>query len=140
MKKPTPTAHILTSVELGSPAADCAHFGICSVEVISQAEWINFEPQHLRHLKAVISTEGTENLLFAFPFDGMRTDTRSKFFPPEGFRVDSAKMFPNSLVEALGLAPGLCTLPGLYPIQQNELGILVAITTFVAVRNLAIAA
>ena len=140
MEQPTPTNHILTSVELGSPAADCAHFGICSVEVISPAAWTNFEPQHLRHLKALVATEGTDNLLFAFPFDGMRPDTRSQFFPPEGFRVDSAKMLPNCLVEALGLAPGLCTRPGLYPIQQNELGILVAITTFVALRNLAIAA
>jgi hypothetical protein len=140
MEKPNQLTHLLTSVELGSPAADCAHFGICSVNVISTAEWTNFEPRHLRHLKAVVSTELADNLLFAFPFDGMRADTRSQFFPPEGFRVDSAKMLPNSLVEALGLAPGLCTRPGLYPIQQNELGIVVAITTFVAARNLAIAA
>ncbi len=108
---------ILAAVELGSPAADCAHFGICSVDVLSPAQWAAFRPCHVRHVKAILSRSGRDCLRFEFPLDGMRADTRAQFFPPEGFRVDSAKALPCSVTDALGLPPGIHTLPGVYALD-----------------------
>lgn len=114
MSKPIPSTKILASVELGSPAADCAHFGICSVEVLSPEQWAVFQPRHIRHLKAVLSVTASGGLRFEFPLDGMRTDTRMVFFPPEGFRVDSAMTLPHFITLALNLPLGTTTLTGMY--------------------------
>jgi len=108
---------LLAAVELGSPAADCAHFGICSVEVITPEQWATFQPWHIRQVKAVISTTTNGLLRFEFPLEAMRTDTCAQFFPEEGFRVDSASSLPDSITIQLGLRSGLRLLPGIYHLK-----------------------
>ena len=131
---------ILTSVELGSPAADCAHFGICSVDVITPEQWATFQPRHIRQVKALVSATSDGGLCLNFPFDGMREDTRVQFFPQEGFRMDSAKTLPCTILEALGLPAGLCTLPGIYPLVVVKDGFEMLVTLVASEQALALAA
>ncbi|MBC7778022.1 MAG: hypothetical protein H7246_21500 [Phycisphaerae bacterium] len=114
MQKPMPEIKILASVELGNPAAHCAHFGICSIAVLSPKHWAIFKPRHVRHVKAMLSVTTAGCLRFEFPLEGMRSDTRAQFFPPEGFRVDSASVLPRVLATALRLPRGMETVPGRY--------------------------
>ncbi len=114
MNKPFRCPIILAAIELGSPAADCAHFGICSVEVLAPAQYAIFQPKHIRHVKAALSRTRAGLLRIEFPYDGMRLETRQQYFPRDGFRVDSAKALPNWISEVLGLASGSCTRPGAY--------------------------
>lgn len=107
---------ILTSVELGSPAADCAHFGICSVDVITPEQWVVFQPRHIRQVKAILSINPRGQLCFEFPIDGMLEETRVQFFPEMGFRVDSARVLPAVITELLGIKDLLYTVPGIYPL------------------------
>jgi hypothetical protein len=107
---------IFTSTVLGSPAAECAHFGICQVEILPPDQWDSFHPQHIRHTKALLSlTRNQEQLRFEFPLSGMRTDTRESFFPVDGFRVDSAGQLPELLAVALG-ADCKVIVPKVYPL------------------------
>ncbi len=131
---------ILASVELGSPAADCAHFGICSVDVITPQQWATFQPQHIRHVKAVLSATADGRLRLTFPFEGMRADTRAAFFPPEGFRIDSTKALPCSITEALGLPPDIRTLPSVYPFELLNDGLDMVVTLVAEEQALAMAA
>jgi hypothetical protein len=108
---------LLAAVELGSPAADCAHFGICSVEVITPEQWAIYEPRHIRQVKAEISKTVSGLLRFEFPIEAMRADTLAQFFPEEGFRVDSARSLPDSITLQLGLRSGLRLLPGIYHLK-----------------------
>lgn len=117
MSKPASNIPMLASVELGSPAADCAHFGICSVTALSPKQWADFQPLHIRHVKALLSVTASGGLRVEFPFPGMRSDTRAQFFPPEGFRVDSARILPDSLIAVLGLMPGMYPMPGVYALK-----------------------
>lgn len=131
---------IYAAVELGSPAADCAHFGICSVDVLSPEQWEVFQPCHPRSAKAILSVSGGGHLRFEFPLDGMRLDTRTQFFPPEGFRVDSAKALPLPLTEALGLVRGARIKPGVYALHQLVDGLAIDLLLVPAEQVLAIAA
>jgi len=117
MSKPIHTIKLLAAVELGSPAADCAHFGICSVEVITPEEWVAFQPRHIRQVKAVISTTSKGSLRFEFPLEAIRADTCAQFFSEEGFRVDSARRLPDSITVRLGLKSGLRASPGIYHLK-----------------------
>lgn len=123
MPKPIHALKILASVELGNPAADCAHFGICSITVLSPKQWTVFKPRHFRHVKALISVTVNASLRFEFPLEGMRADTRAEFFPREGFRVDSARILPDSINAKLGLAPGLYVAQGIYAWKYFNAGL-----------------
>ncbi|MBP6810277.1 MAG: hypothetical protein KA138_02075 [Saprospiraceae bacterium] len=118
MPKPVHALKILASVELGNPAADCAHFGICSVSVLSPKQWAVFKPRHFRHAKALISVTANASLRFEFPLESMRADTRAEFFPMEGFRVDSARVFPGVVSTLLKLPEGTQIVPGLYAFSR----------------------
>lgn len=128
MKKPTLPIKLYTAVELGSPASDCAHFGICSMEVISPEQWDAFLPKHIRQVKAMLSLGPNHGLRFEFPLHSMRPDTRTQFFPPEGFRVDSAKVVPDTIVAQLGLYSGMSTVPGVYALTSLAGGLVMEIS------------
>ncbi len=119
---------ILASVELGNPAARCAHFGICSVAVLSPKQWAVFKPRHIRHLKAMLSVTADGCLRFEFPLDGMRTDTRAQFFPPEGFRVDSGSVLPRVIATILQLQKGAETVPGMYAFRLSAGGLVLELS------------
>jgi hypothetical protein len=111
---------LLASVELGSPAADCNHYGICSVELLPPEHWETLTPAHFRHIKALLSLGTGGGLFFQIPLSGIRADTFLAFFPPEGFRVDSAKVLPDEITASLGLPNGAGTVPGLYRWQMAD--------------------
>lgn len=115
MVKPKP--NVLTAVELGSPAAACAHFGICSLEVISPKQWDHFQSLHIRHVKAMLSKTKSGQLRIKLPLESMRLETQLQFFPESGFRVDSGFILPDSITEMLSLPSGMQTIAGLYPIK-----------------------
>jgi hypothetical protein len=120
---------IYVEVTLGSPAAECARFGICSVEVLPPDAWHAFVPRHMRHIKAILTAEGDGVSLYC-PFDGMRFAARAQFFPPEGFRVDAAKALSPAIAGMLGAAPGrtIVIQPGLYPVTVSADAITIKIT------------
>jgi len=140
MSKPFRFKKILAAVELGSPAADCAHFGICSVDVLTPEQWEAFQPRHIRHVKVIISRTKDGLLRFKFPFQGMRADTLASFFPAEGFRVDSACTFPLGVTDALGLPMGIRTKPAVYSIGVREQSLVVKLLVMAAEQVLAEAA
>lgn len=117
----------LAEVILGSPAADCAKFGICQVEMLPPEAWSAFKPRHLRHVKAILSRLNGGKILFRFPYDGMFPATGTLFFPPKGFLIETSKELPPDLVGRLGLLPGSATAPGLYPIDASHDGFAVEI-------------
>jgi hypothetical protein len=131
---------LLAAVELGSPAADCAHFGICSVEVITPQQWATYEPRHIRQVKAEISSTLNGMLRFEFPIEAMRADTFDQFFPEEGFRVDSARSLPDSITIRLGLKLGLRVLPGIYQLKLIKTSIVVELELVYQEMGLAFAA
>lgn len=139
MKKTTLPIKLYASVELGSPASDCAHFGICSMEVISPEQWDAFLPKHIRQVKAMLSLGPNHGLRFEFPLHSMRPDTQTQFFPPEGFRVDSAKVVPDAIIEQLGLHSGMSTIPGVYTLTSLASGLVMEIS-LVGIEALAAAA
>lgn len=120
---PKPNQKTYAAVELGSPAADCAHFGICSLEEISPEQWARFRPGHIRQVKALLSRSKQGALRFEFPYNGMRPDTRKEFFPASGFRVDSARSLPDSLARMLGICSSLSLVPGQYPLKFSGSGV-----------------
>lgn len=121
---------------LGSPRADCAYFGVCTVGEISPQEWDAFQPLHLRHLKAQLGISAEGGLLFRFSSSGLDPTTRATHFPESGFRVDDPLVLPDSICRSLFLPPGTQLKPGLYPVGEVgdtlEVGMAVA-TAFVDV-------
>jgi len=113
---------IYTTTVLGSPTSDCAHFGICKVDVLPPEQWDSFEPQHVRHVKAILSLSGEKGLLrFEFPFSGMRAETRRAFFSPQGFRIDSPGYLSEQLATAIGTDHRII-VPGLYLLAFSREG------------------
>jgi hypothetical protein len=129
MTNPMHPIRFFASVELGSPEADCAHFGICSVELISSNQWAEFHPLNNRQVRAVLSKTREGLLRFEFSLKGMRTDTRTQFFSAEGFRIDSACVLPDSITIKLGFKSGISTIPGVYALKYLKSGIVVKLST-----------
>ncbi|MBX2893483.1 MAG: hypothetical protein KF734_21395 [Saprospiraceae bacterium] len=129
MQKPTLSNVVLADVRLGSPAAQCAHFGICSIDTLSEQEWDAFCPKHIRHLKAKLSLTADNFLRCEFPLDGMRNDTRARFFSSNGFRVDAPKVLPSGITALFGLSLSVQIQPGLYPIHESEDALTVEVMT-----------
>ena len=128
------------AVELGSPAAECAHFGICSMEVIPPEQWDTFQPRHIRQVKAMVSMNPCGQLRISFPFEGMRKDTQRVFFPPEGFKIDSSRTLPSSIVEALNLPSHTRIQPSFYPFEWHPSGLDILVSLLAEEQALAIAA
>ncbi len=114
MPKSVHPIKILASVELGNPAAHCAHFGICSIAVLSLRQWTVFKPGHIRHLKAILSVTSSGSLRFEFSLESMRADTRAQFFSSDGFRVDHAAVLPRSITHLLRIPQRAGIVPGIY--------------------------
>lgn len=115
----TKTTKLLAAVELGNPDADCAHFGICSIKMLPLRQWIRYKPAHVRQVKAVLSAHGNDQLRLEFPLGAMQADTRSQFFPPEGFRVESAAELPPMIARLLQIPTGMAARPGIYTLVQS---------------------
>jgi hypothetical protein len=62
---------IPVAVTLGSPNADCANFGVCSLEPLGPETWAAYRPPHLRAAKAWIALEDDGPLVLHFPKDGV---------------------------------------------------------------------
>lgn len=120
MSKSIHSEKIMVTVELGSPAAECAHFGICSVSILPPEQWDDFHPRHLRQVKALLWLGDEGVLCFEFPLEAMRPDTRAQFFPPEGFRVDSGRGFSEGIMALLGVPSGTRPIPGMYTLVPIE--------------------
>lgn len=136
----TATTKVHIAVELGSPAADCAHFGVCSIELLPPKQWAAFRPRHIRHLKALVALRAASALWLEFPFEGMLPATHETFFPVTGFRVDSGTAIPPCLAEALQLTQEMQTVPGLYPLEFSQEGASLELALQPAERRLAVAA
>ena len=111
---------VFTSTVLGSPAAECAHFGVCKVELFPSEQWDHFQPRHDRHVKSVLSLEVQGNVMqFEFPTNGMLPETEEMFFSSGFFRIDSPGFIPENIMECWGL-PAHHILPGLYPLKKTN--------------------
>lgn len=116
---PTHTKVLQIAATLGSPAAECANFGVCTVEVLSPEHWNHFRPAHLRHVKATLHVESPGVICFAFDLESMRTATRRRFFPNAGFQVDAPLILPPAVCAALCLPELTSFLPGVYAILEQ---------------------
>lgn len=112
--------HIQIRAEIGSPAADCKYFGICSTELLSDQDWVNFTPTRVRQTKAILSLASSDQLLFSFPISGMLSETREQFFSASGFKVDTPYFLPKFAIEAFNLPLGSSIKPGTYTVAHRS--------------------
>jgi hypothetical protein len=112
------------TVTLGSPNADCANFGVCSVVPLTPEAWAAYRPLHLRAAKAEIAPDDDGRLVFHFPKDGVLLLARRHFFTPRGFQIDAPKTLPEAMATRLGFE-SCVILPGLYPVQEQKDGTLI---------------
>ncbi len=110
---------------LGSPLAECAKFGVCQITECAPDTWIEFQSDHLRKAKALLSLSTEGDLVFVFSQAGMLPETRATFFRQPFFRVDSPKVLSEALCVALGVM-SLVVQAGLYPITATDEGYTVA--------------
>jgi hypothetical protein len=111
--------HINIKAEIGSPAADCKYFGICSTELLSDQDWASFVPTRVRQTKAILSITSAHQLLFSFPVSGMLPETKETFFSALGFKVDTPYFLPAFALEAFNLPPGSCIQMGIHKIKAD---------------------
>lgn len=116
---------IPVAVILGSPAANCARYGICSIEedmapsipTCAQAE------DH-RRVKGSLSYNTEQNqLIITFHAAHMNPLTKRMFFPPSGFLIEQEKVLPKGLCAALGLSTGTGFSAGVWPVVEDHEGI-----------------
>jgi hypothetical protein len=104
---------------MGSPAADCANFGICDVVIMTASDWEQFVPAHFRQVKALLSFNEQGELEFYFIKSGMLPLTELIFFQSLSFKVDAPLTLKPSVCDQLGIAEGGQVLAGMYPISSN---------------------
>jgi hypothetical protein len=120
---------VYTETILGSPAAECANFGICQVNSLTNEEWDLFQPRHLRHVKAQISVSTQIGWIrFTFPKSGMMRNCQELFFPSTGFRIDSLCVLPDHISTSLGLDTQII-LPGVYALLLDDQEIVIEVKT-----------
>jgi hypothetical protein len=112
---------------MGSPAADCANFGICDVVIMTASDWEQFVPTHFRQVKALLSFNEQGELEFNFPESSMLTLTKMLFFQSPEFQVDAPLTLKPSICTLLGIDKGSQLLAGLYPINVTSVGFEVSI-------------
>jgi hypothetical protein len=112
---------------MGSPAADCANFGICDVVIMSASDWEQFIPAHFRQVKALLSFNEQGELEFNFPESSMLTLTKMLFFQSPEFQVDAPLTLKPNVCSLLGIAEGSQLLAGMYPITVTSEGFEVSI-------------
>lgn len=113
---------IYVNTVLGSPAAACAHFGICKVESLSPATWASFKPTHFRQTKGLLSASSSTPALlkFSFHLPSMHAETYPIFFSSGIFQVDAPYWLPDQLSRRLKYPPGIVLLPGQYPVSLQR--------------------
>lgn len=111
--------HINIKAEIGSPAADCKYFGICSTELLSDQDWASFMPDRVRQAKAILSITSAHQLLFSFPISGMLSETKETFFSTLGFKVDTPYFLPAFILEAFNLPQGSSIQTGIHKIKAD---------------------
>lgn len=104
---------------IGSPAAECAYFGICSVELVTPQQWEQFRPVHIRHVKAILEHVDASQITIVFHRESLLGITRKKFFASGVFQVDAPLTLPDTVCTALGLCPDTRLMPGCYPIEED---------------------
>ena len=111
---------IKVTIVLGSPASNCAKYGVCSIdESISDQEWDRFMPQHHRHVKATISSENFGKVHLCFPTTVMLSVTAVMFFSKKGFLVESSCALPEGICKQLNLENGSHLTPGVYSVMET---------------------
>ena len=111
---------IPVAVVLGSPAASCARYGICSIEddLTPSAPTCTQAEDH-RHVKGVLSYSAEQNqLIISFHQESLSPLTKRMFFPPSGFLIEQEKTLSNSLCAALDLPPGTGFSTGVWPVEE----------------------
>lgn len=114
---------IPVAVVLGSPAASCARYGICSIEddVAPSAPTCAQAEDH-RHVKGILSYNIEQNqLILSFHQEHLSPLTKRMFFSPSGFLIEQEKTLPNGLCEAIGVPSGTRFSPGLWPVAEDAL-------------------
>lgn len=120
---------IKVTIVLGSPASNCAKYGVCSIdESISDQEWDRFMPQHHRHVKAIISSENSGKVHLCFPTAVMLSVTAVMFFSKKGFLVESSCALPERICKQLNLENGSHLAPGMYSVTETPDAYTVEIT------------
>jgi hypothetical protein len=112
---------------LGSPAADCANFGVCDVVIMSAIAWEQFVPTCKCQVKALLSLNELKDLEFYFPESSMLTLTKVLFFLTPEFQVDAPLTLKPNVCSLLGIAKGSQLLAGMYPITVTSEGFGVSI-------------
>lgn len=111
---------IKVTIVLGSPASNCAKYGVCSIdESKNQLEWDRFMPQHHRHVKAIISADKPGYIHLLFPTEVMLSVTAVMFFSKKGFLIESSCAIPENLCQKLNLAKGSHLTTGVWPVDET---------------------
>lgn len=111
---------IPVAVVLGSPAASCARYGICSIEDdVAPSESTCAQAEDHRHVKGILSYNVEQNrLILSFHQEHLSPLTKRMFFSPSGFLIEQEKALPNGLCEAIGVPLGTKFSPGLWPVEE----------------------
>lgn len=110
---------IKVTIVLGSPASNCAKYGVCSIEELQHPMlWDQFIPQHHRHVKAIISSEKPGFITIQFPTAVMLSVTAVMFFSKRGFLVESSGVIPDGICEKLHLAKGSGLATGVWAVSE----------------------
>ena len=112
---------IFVAIILGSPASNCAKYGICSIEEDqNRAMWEQFVPLHHRHVKAILSSPAPGSIQLDFPVQAMHPITPGMFFSAAGFLIESSKTIPETITHQLNLPKGSVFSPGRWPVSTDS--------------------
>lgn len=111
---------IQAEVVLGSPAKQCAGFGICKIFPI----WYQIH-SNCCHLKTIINLLPNGDLQCVFSVSEWSEPVRQKYFSGAYFQVETPCWLPLWLHKQLGLQVRRAIAPGHYSIQKIEGSIIV---------------
>lgn len=110
---------IYCEIALGSPRANCKHFGICHIARMDKSSWEAFQPTKIRRIKGILSSGNKKNLCLTIPYSGMMKTTNQHFFSSDLFPVESAYPMPTEIAASFGAAL-MVIRPGNYRILKNH--------------------
>lgn len=110
------------AVVLGSPAASCARYGICSIEDdLAPSAPTCAQAEDHRHVKGILSYNVEQNrLILSFHQEHLSPLTKRMFFSPSGFLIEEEKALTNGLCEAIGVPLGTRFSTGLWPVAEDD--------------------
>ena len=115
------TKKITVAVILGSPAANCARYGVCSIEddLTSQQLRVFIQTDH-RHVVGSVWTTAQNTVAFSFPTAEMSELTLKMFFSGTHFLMEAPKTLSDKLCAALQLPQGSTLAAGQHLIDRSE--------------------